>query len=144
MIFILIQENLTYSSNAIALNSVNQPIKTGEYCNIRNGYMPCMTQIYLYANLAIFCVICPSYSICGWLKTECLHPLIGLVISLSGHSTYDMTCLEIDLYIWTIVAWWCAPWLPCCVVQSCIIGRSVDVVFRWGCQPAVKNHHIVL
>ena len=32
--FILIQSNLTYSSNAIALNLENQPIKTGEYCNI--------------------------------------------------------------------------------------------------------------
>ena len=31
--FILIQSNLTYSSNAIALNLENQPIKTGEYCN---------------------------------------------------------------------------------------------------------------
>ena len=31
--FILIQLNLTYSSNAIALNLENQPIKPGEYCN---------------------------------------------------------------------------------------------------------------
>ena len=38
ILFILIQLNLTYSSNAIALNLVNQPIKTGEYCN--SGWIP--------------------------------------------------------------------------------------------------------
>jgi len=34
MTFILIQSNLAYSSNAIALNLENQSIKTSEYCNI--------------------------------------------------------------------------------------------------------------
>ena len=39
MSFILIQLNLTYSSNAIALNLENQPIKTGEYCNSCRSYV---------------------------------------------------------------------------------------------------------